>query len=433
MFRIGRPPAETVAQAKPMERRAPLAEAATAPSPVEPVVGQPALPISRGDSERGVETAATAARPSVSHAPPAAPQGPAKQASGAAAVPRSPPETFRAEVASPPASQPAAQPDAVAPKRSVQPGPVMRRLAAPTEGTGEQVVPVVAPVETARLGAPPTAPRGSAATVVRRSPLPMRMREGGERSGDDDRAGDRPSVARVPPALPPAAAETAVRGLESGSVVPPPVAATPPRAPEAAPPPEQPIVPAQGRAPARPPAPAAPTRGGDAPPAMGAGTPRSATLPPPAELSRVAAAAAPGRDVAPALRPTEVRAAGDTSPEQAEIAAPRRASPVLPEPGAPGVVASTPSPPKPPEAPHATDATPRPPLPSAPGEVPSPVPVLEPPRGARRERGGEEPPIRVSIGRITVEAPPAPAEARRSSRPRPALSLSDYLDRRRGR
>jgi hypothetical protein len=54
-------------------------------------------------------------------------------------------------------------------------------------------------------------------------------------------------------------------------------------------------------------------------------------------------------------------------------------------------------------------------------------PDLERPDKRRRDA---EPPIRISIGRITIEAPPA-ARAQPFQRPRPTLSLSDYLERRR--
>jgi hypothetical protein len=52
-------------------------------------------------------------------------------------------------------------------------------------------------------------------------------------------------------------------------------------------------------------------------------------------------------------------------------------------------------------------------------------------RAARRKANGEAPPIRVSIGRITVEAPSASALPQPFRRPRPTLSLNDYLERRR--
>jgi hypothetical protein len=52
-------------------------------------------------------------------------------------------------------------------------------------------------------------------------------------------------------------------------------------------------------------------------------------------------------------------------------------------------------------------------------------------RPAARKANGEAPPIRVSIGRITVEAPSASALPQPFRRPRPTLSLNDYLERRR--
>jgi hypothetical protein len=52
-------------------------------------------------------------------------------------------------------------------------------------------------------------------------------------------------------------------------------------------------------------------------------------------------------------------------------------------------------------------------------------------RPAGRKANGEAPPIRVSIGRITVEAPSASALPPPFRRPRPTLSLNDYLERRR--
>jgi len=62
-----------------------------------------------------------------------------------------------------------------------------------------------------------------------------------------------------------------------------------------------------------------------------------------------------------------------------------------------------------------------------PSEIGRRGPDLERPDQRRRDT---EPPIRISIGRITVEAPPA-ERAQPFQRPRPALSLSDYLERRR--
>jgi hypothetical protein len=48
-----------------------------------------------------------------------------------------------------------------------------------------------------------------------------------------------------------------------------------------------------------------------------------------------------------------------------------------------------------------------------------------------KRRSDSAAPIRVSIGRITVEAPAAPAQVQAFQRPRPTLSLNDYLERRR--
>jgi hypothetical protein len=49
----------------------------------------------------------------------------------------------------------------------------------------------------------------------------------------------------------------------------------------------------------------------------------------------------------------------------------------------------------------------------------------------RRKDVERPPPIRVSIGRITVDAPPAAAPSPPFRRPAPTLSLNSYLDRRR--
>jgi hypothetical protein len=73
-------------------------------------------------------------------------------------------------------------------------------------------------------------------------------------------------------------------------------------------------------------------------------------------------------------------------------------------------------------------------MPAAPGARPPRVRRAEPPGAARpqRDQPAPEPAVRVHIGRIRVEGPPAKPGAR-FSRPSPSLRLADYIDRRRGR